>query len=89
MKIRKLEEVYNPNNWVWGGWHYNERSNVIELFDKQEKYCCVVDLNNLKNASDVLAIILYMKPRIKDAEDFKDMISALEEFKGHYRSFIC
>ena len=31
MKIRNLKEIYNPNKKIWGGWHYNERSNVIEV----------------------------------------------------------
>jgi hypothetical protein len=89
MKIRKVSDVFNPNNLMWGNWHYNQRNNAIELFDKKDEYCCVVHLDNLKDASDVFGMILYMKPRVENNKDFKDMISALEEFKGICGSFVC
>ena len=84
MKIRRLHDVFNPNNKTWGNWHFNQKDNHIELFDDQEKYSCIVDLNSLKNARDVLGIIFYMKPKLESKKDFKDMITALEDNVGIY-----
>ena len=89
MKIRTLADVFNPNNKTWGNWVFNQRDNYIELFDDDDRYCCVVNLNDLNNAGDVFGIILYMKPRLERDKDFKDMISALEDNKGIYSNLIC